>query len=630
MTRRPVGALLALLLLISGLLLAGTGTASAHEERPATFPDGSGERPAYLGLDNPRHRVVCKDSSPRRIAAMKRGPLKTRNQELLQECKFRSIQSAINTITEPNTSIYILPGVYAERKWANKERSEYCSNLETSSDNPLEEVDYIGSVPDPSAEDDEEPSDPVALAYSDQKRCAHNLNLITIFGDGTPKDDSIKCDSEFCGTQLVGTGANRKSVIIDNKFAKLNAIRADRAGGVYMRNFTVQQAEFNAVYVMETDGFVMDRLIARGNDEYGILAFASDHGLIQRSNAYYNGDSGIYPGSASDLNGDNTDFEANRYAIVIRRNRSHHNTLGYSGTAGNSVLSYKNRFYRNAAGIATDSLFPGHPGLPQDHARWTNNWIYANNINYYERHVFTGDCEKPIEERGYLQGTVCPVVPVPVGTGVLVAGGNYNSTDDNYIFNNWRYGTMHFWVPAALRDEFDPAKQRDTSHYNRTFGNVFGIKPNGDIAHNGMDSWWDDEGDGNCWTDNESSREGGFTHNFAPNAGDPLACPEGSVDNPLGDVKLAGFVSCAAYDRNDPDFRDPPECNWFDSPPKPTDEYQGDPMVPGPQRTQSSLSSDEELSGALGLLAVIPIFGLGAVLRRRNRPTQKGSAHRRG
>jgi hypothetical protein len=376
----------------------------------------------------------------------------------------------------------------------------------------------------------------------------------------------------------------------------------------------------------------MDRLITRGNDEYGILAFASDHGLIQNSNAYYNGDSGIYPGSASDLNGDNTKFKPTRYSIVIRDNRSHHNTLGYSGTAGNSVLSYNNRFYRNAAGIATDSLFPGHPGLPQDHARWTDNLIYANNVNYYERHVFDGDCAKPMEERGYLQGTVCPVVPVPVGTGVLVAGGNYNSTDGNQIYNNWRYGTMHFWVPAALRDEYELEKQYDTSHFNRTIGNVFGIKPNGDIAHNGMDHWWDDEGEGNCWEGNESSR-GEPTHNFTPGlSGNALDCPAGSERTPGIFAKDAGFLSCASYDRNDPDFRNPPECNWFDTPPKPTDDYEGDPMAPGAQQRQqdSSLSPEEDLTGALGLLAVLPIFGLGAAFRLRNRAHRKGSASRRG
>lgn len=617
MLRRPAGTLVVLLMTLVGLLLAGAAPASAHEERPASFPDGSGERPKYLGLDNPRHRVVCTDRSAALIGKMGSGALKQRNQELLQECEFRSIQSAINSITKPKTSVYILPGRYTESKWATMERSEYCSNLKTDSDDPLSQVDYIGSVPDPQAEDDEEPSDPVALSYSDQKRCAHNLNLIAIFGDETPKNDSIDCDSQFCGTQLVGTGARRDDVVIDNQFSKLNAIRGDRAGGIYLRNFTVQQAEFNAIYVLETDGFVMDRLIARGNDEYGILAFASDHGLIQHSNAYYNGDSGIYPGSASDVNGDNTEFEPTRYSIVLRYNRSHDNTLGYSGTAGNSVHAHHNWFYDNATGIATDSLFPGHPGLPQDHARWDHNKIFSNNENYYTRYVDKGVCEKPIEERGYMQGTVCPVVPVPVGTGVLIAGGNFNSTDHNQIWDNWRYGTMQFWVPAPLRDEFDPSKLYDTSHDNHTFGNVFGIKPNGDVAHNGMDHWWDDEGEGNCWEDNTSSR-GEPTDNFTV---PPAGCAEGgSVYSPGASVKDAGFLSCSQYDRNDPDLRHPPECNWFDTPPKPSDDYEGDPMAPG---APAAAEAPEAGGDALGLLALVPLLGTGAALRLRGRARRK-------
>ena len=139
-------------------------------------------------------------------------------------------------------------------------------------------------------------------------------------------------------------------------------MRLDRAGGAVVRNLTVQQAEFNALYVLETDGFLLDRVTARGNDEYGILAFASDHGLIQRSNTYYNGDSGIYPGSGSDLNADNEELEVTRYAIEIRHNRSHDNTLGYSGTAGNSIWAHHNDFFDNATGHRHRLAVPGPPG----------------------------------------------------------------------------------------------------------------------------------------------------------------------------------------------------------------------------------------------------------------------------
>jgi hypothetical protein len=603
---RPVLVLVVALLAMLGA--GGLSPASAHEERPASFPDGTGHRPTYLGLDNPRHRVVCTSESRARIARMDAGALKRRNNELLGECGFHSIQSAINSITKPNTSVYVLPGRYTERRWATAKRSDYCSHLRSQSNDPLNASEYIGSLTDPSS--GSKKSDPIALSYADQLRCQHNLNLIAIMGDHTPRNKSLHCDSALCGTQLVGTGASQSAVVIDNRFTKLNGIRADRAGGVYFRNFTIQQAEFNALYVLETDGFVVDHVTARGNDEYGILAFASDHGLIQHTNAYYNGDSGIYPGSGSDLNADNPNFKPTRYAIEIRYNRSHHNTLGYSGTAGNSIHAHHNKFFDNATGIATDSLFPGHPGLPQDHARWDHNEIFRNNENWYTKYVDTGVCAKPMKERGYMQGTVCPVVPTPVGTGLLIAGGNFDSTDHNWIYDNWRYGTMQFWVPSPLRDEYDPSKLYDTSNHNHAFANRMGFTKSGQKLHNGMDFWWDDQGVGNCWENNTSSR-GEPTDNFSV---DPGPCADGgSRLTPGLAVKDAGFLSCAEYDRNDPNFRHPPNCQWFDSPSKPTNDSASTPLGLAAATDPSASALDGNLL-TLGLGALL--LG-GLVLGRR-------------
>ncbi|WP_296601965.1 right-handed parallel beta-helix repeat-containing protein [Nocardioides sp.] len=611
MTRRFRAAALAPLAaaLVALTVLAGAGPATAHEERPAQFPDGTGHRPSFLGYDNPRARVVCQRDSAKLIAAMPAGPVKTRNERLLPSCRYRSIQDAIDSISKRRTSVYVLPGTYHESKYAKAGRSDYCSHLQTASKSPLPFSEYIGSLssPDPGADKAAAAageSNPIALSYADQRRCAHNLNLIAVFGDQTPGNDSIRCDSRFCGLQLVGTGRSPADVVVDNRFAKLNAIRADRAGGLYLSNMTFQQAEFNAIYVLETDGFVIDRVVARGNDEYGILAFASDHGLIQRSEAYYNGDSGIYPGSGSDLNADNTDFEATRYAIEIRRNDSHDNTLGYSGTAGNSIWAHHNDFHDNATGIATDSLFPGHPGLPQDHARWSHNRIYSNNTNWYTEFVDTGVCDKPMEQRGYMQGTVCPVVPTPVGTGVLIAGGNYDSTDHNWIYDNWRYGTMQFWVPAPLRDDYDPTHLYDTSNHNHTFANQMGIDPSGDERPNGLDHWWDDQGIGNCWEDNHYG-SAGRTDNFT--VPPPSCAAGGSVFLPGAAVKDAGFLTCSQYDRADPSWKHPPACEWFDSPTKPA---------------AAKAAPDEPSSGAV-LIAPIAATGaaLGLVLglRRRRR-----------
>lgn len=115
---------------------------------------------------------------------------------------------------------------------------------------------------------------------------------------------------------------------------------------------------------------------------------------------------------------------------------------------------------------------------------------------------------------------------------------------------------------CPLRDEYDPSKLYDTSNHNRTIGNTLGITPKGVVRPNGMDHWWDDQGDGNRWGNTPSYGEP--THNVVI---PPASCADGgSVFTPGLTVKDAGFLSCSQYDRNDPTWRHPPECEWFDDP----------------------------------------------------------------
>ncbi|HYN35917.1 MAG TPA: right-handed parallel beta-helix repeat-containing protein, partial [Actinomycetota bacterium] len=358
---------------------------------------------------------------------------------------------------------------------------------------------------------------------------------------------------------------------------KLNGIRGDRADGLYLKNFTIELFEFNAVYILETDGFVIDDVIGRYNDEYGFLAFAVDHGVIKNCDGYNNGDSLIYPGSASDVNsGNETYSQKKRWAIEIFNCKSHHNALGYSGTAGNSVYVHDNDFYANQSGVVTDSIYPGHPGLPQDHGWYTDNLIHSNNSNYTEKYVHSGICDKPPAERGYkpapgkpkTSGTVCPVVPAPVGTGMVIAGGNWNLIEGNKVWDNWRAGFMLLSVPAAIREETDPSKAFDTSHFNKYVNNKMSLTPGGKPDLNGFDFWWDDQGEGNCWQDNKAP-EGGVTSNTMYPTGLPDCDSGGSLGLFNNPYKTSSIATCATYDRNDPILRDPPACDFFDTPEEP-------------------------------------------------------------
>lgn len=356
--------------------------------------------------------------------------------------------------------------------------------------------------------------------------------------------------------QIEGTGAERTDVVVDAKYQKLNAIRADGSDGIYFRNFTAQRTTFNSLYVLAQDGFVIDSVLTRWNDEYGFLTFASDHGLYKNCESYGNGDSGIYPGSASNIN-DTYGYDVPRYSIEITGCRSHHNMVGYSGTAGDSVYVHDNEFDHNMGGASMDSAFPGHPGLPQNHARFERNLIHDNNADYYPN-VADGTCAKPPVDRGYEEGVVCPQISMPPGSGIITAGGNWNLYENNWIYGQRRAAFVLTAVPAFIRGEGALSKQADTSHHNRYAGNHLGEDKAGNSRPNRTDVWWDGQGEDNCW----QADAGPSSPRALPTCGAERGAVSGRTDRLVGEpVKLAQLLVCADY--NVQARRLPAGCDWY-------------------------------------------------------------------
>jgi hypothetical protein len=510
-----------LVVLTAGLLLPA-GAALAHDERPVTLPDGTGTVPA-LRTGEP-DLLVCKTDKAdfeRRIATFS-AELRERNLRLFAICQqkgVRNVQEAVDLVHRAGMTIAILPGLYREEP-SQAAPTGSCATLPAR----WSKMGYQ------------------VLSFEQQQQCPHNQNLVAVLD----KQD----------LQIEGTGAGPLDVVVDAEYRKLNAIRADRTDGVYFRNFTAQRTTFNSLYILETDGFVIDHVLTRWNDEYGFLTFASDHGVYTDCEAYGNGDGGLYPGSASNIN-DGRGHEVPRYAIEIRRCRSHDNALGYSGTAGDSMWVHDNEFFDNMVGATMDSLWPSHPGLPQNHAKFENNKIYDNNRNYYA-YTRDGTCAKPPAERGYEQGVVCSQVGVPPGTGILVAGGNYNVFRNNRIWGHERAAFQLFGVPAFIRGENDLAKQADTSNYNRYEGNVFGVGPAGEKRPNGLDVWWDGQGTGNCW----QGDVGRSTPAALPVCAAPAPELSGGASRLLAEpVKLVKLYLCADFSAAE--ARLPAMCDWF-------------------------------------------------------------------
>ena len=535
--------------------------ASAHIERASYWPDPGVDfadgvpaggavpetRSLFSALDPTavgETFVVCQQNSPQRVdAAIARAraegvnvrPSEPRepftkadadryrkfNRQLFRHCTFNEIQPAVNAAGN-NDRVVVMPGVYDEpTSRAAPTNDPKCDGLEEQNDR----------------------GQTGALSYKYQVTCPNDQNLVAVIGRAPgPNDppqppafdrhgipDNGPCIR--CNLQLEGSGVSADDVVIDaGRVASGNgappdpvkdvALRVERADGFVLRNITARHATEHAIYVVETDGYLLERFKVFWGEEYGLLTFTGDHALIQDCEAVGAGDAGLYPGSAADT-GEQIDAtfypEGQRFSTELRRCDMHHNVLGYSGTAANAVHIHDNDFYGNALGLVTDVITAaGHPGFPQDSDLIENNEFYSNNFNPY--------VEQPPESE------VVPTLPIPVGTAMWILGGNNNEFLNNRVWDNWRRGIMLSTVQDALVcgeaaaasggqpnhqagcNENAPPEPASTSYRNEFHDNVFGRSPDGEVLPNGngnpvqgrTDIWWDQwlGSNTNCWYDN--------------------------------------------------------------------------------------------------------------------------------
>jgi len=517
---------------------------------------------------------VLRPTQPRVKVSLKEGSaLFNLNSKLYKLCKFKSIQEAVNQ-SGNNDRVVIMPGLYTEPK--SREAPTHdpaCAQYQIENDR----------------------GETGAVSYEYQFHCPNDQNLIAVLGrqpGSTPPPQPPLSDRHGipdlgpcirCNLQMEGSGVSPDDVTIDAGRVESGdagpvgavkdvGIRVDRADGFVLRNVKVRHAAEHDVYVLESDGYLLDRFKTFYAGEYGVLTFVEDHGLMQNCEAAGNGDSGLYPGAGADTGNqrDTSIYPTFRYSQEIRYCDSHHNAGGYSGTDGNATHVDNNNFYDNALGFTTDVFTAaGHPGFPQDSDLIEKNNFYSNNFNPY---LPTSD--------------VVPSVPLPVGTGLWIAGGNDNVIRDNRFYDNWRRGTMLFAVPDQLvcgPEGINPeqlagcnpsAVPPSTSYRNQFYGNVMGRAPDGTVLPNGTgdvttgrtDFWWDQYtgNTGNCWHDNTGTDGTAASVTSTPLSPIlPSACDSTSVGTG-GPAQEQELLNCFA----DIEF-DTKQCPWFTTPSKP-------------------------------------------------------------
>ena len=512
-----------------------------------------------------RHGYDIRPHDHRSLSAKRATRLLAINRELARRCAFRDIQPAV-TASRNNDRVVVMPGLYTEPESRAKPTNDpRCDKYEVQNDR-----NQTGAV-----------------SYKYQFHCPNDQNLIAVMGrrpGKKPPPQPPRWDRHGipdlgpcvrCNFQIEGSGVVADDVTVDaGKVAagdrgpsgvgskKDVGIRADRADGFVLRNMKFRHAAEHNIYILEADGYFLDRFKSYYAGEYDVLTFVEDHGVMQNCDATGAGDSALYPGAAADTGEQRRPGTKYRYNQVVRRCDMHHNASGYSGTASNAVHITRNNFYDNTLGFTTDvATAAGHPGFPQDSDLIDHNNFYSNNFNPY---VEGSDVESS--------------EPFPVGVGLWIAGGNNNTLRDNHFWNNWRRGVMLFSVPDALvcgpgtdnSQKGCDQSQISTSHRNQFHNNVMGMSPSGKVAPNGVDFWWDNfpGNTGNCWFANRAAPGKQVTMSPSPLPGcDNGRDPSSSVGNGPDPQNEAELLACAgSFETGN---YDPNTCPWFKTPPKP-------------------------------------------------------------
>lgn len=262
------------------------------------------------------------------------------------------------------------------------------------------------------------PADATTISKAMQKVRRGGLVLVS---PGTYRE-SVRVDTP--GVTLRGT--DRNSVVLDGEGTRSDGVVVT-APEVSVENLSVRRYSFNGVLVtgmMGEDGIGLGRgstgykpldphrfpalrgfavryVTASGNGLYGIYAFDSRDGVIERNHASGSADSGIYLGQCKPC------------GVTVRDNVAEHNAVGFeNANASGDVYVVGNRLARNRVGLTVTSDYQ-EAFVPQQGSVIAGNVVSDND-----------SADSPAHAEGAF------------GVGVGIGGGRDNTVSRNRIEDN--------------------------------------------------------------------------------------------------------------------------------------------------------------------------------------------------
>lgn len=273
-------------------------------------------------------------------------------------------------------------------------------------------------------------------------------------------------------SHLTIRGLDRNEVILDGDYRLDNGIMALGADQVVMENMTARNYLVNGFYWTGAHGYRGSYLTAHNNGDYGIYAFDSRFGQFDNSYASGSPDSGFYIGQCRPCH------------ALITNVISEFNGLGYSGTNAGGNLTIMNSLWQHNLGGIVPNTLDSQDYAPQGGTRIVNNVVIHN---------------------GDVRATGARITYPAMGGGILIAGGNDNVVEGNWVVGNPTYGIgimpnidRNFWT--AHNNVVRGNWVRDSGRTDLTLaapagrGNCFAFNDVGDGAAAALDRMYGCDG----------------------------------------------------------------------------------------------------------------------------------------
>ncbi len=248
---------------------------------------------------------------------------------------------------------------------------------------------------------------------------------------------------------IKGAGKGKTILSFKDQVEGAQGFIAKNAKNITLEGFTVADSKGDAIKIQECENVVMRDLEATWtngqlatNGAYGLYPVSSKNVLMEKCEASYAMDAGIYVGQSKN--------------VVVRDNYVHHNVAGLE--IENTIIGevYNNVAKNNAGGMLIFDM----PDLPQAN---------GDRIKFYNN-IMEGNNGKNFAPKGMVVSTI------PPGSGMIIMSHSNIEAHHNTIKNHKTLGiAVNSWLFTGVpfeSKEFDPYCTNINLHDNNISGNV--------------------------------------------------------------------------------------------------------------------------------------------------------------